>query len=164
VSFRTTTTTSTSSPGQLASMGALVAITERFDTDVNHELRCASGLTTTEFLTLNALRSADGHTLSMTELSDVAGLSRSNASHVIERLVAAGLVIRTRDTFDHRRRHAVLTELGCAKAVSSACSFEKVVRQTLATRLSVGETIADRLARAFADVSGVAGELDGQPD
>ncbi len=71
-----------------------------------------SGLTVPQLLTLQLLRLAGAHTVS--EIADKTALSRPATSHLVERLVEMGLVVRAEDANDRRQKQVSLSEKGTA--------------------------------------------------
>ena len=63
---------------------------------------------------LLTLKEASEHRLRLSELAEKALLSRSNLTHLVDRLEKAGLLYRERCANDRRGTYAVLTEAGLA--------------------------------------------------
>ena len=69
---------------------------------IDRELQAACGLPLTWYDVLLELNSAPGRRLSMGELGEVAVVSRTRASRVVDQLAAAGLVAREANADDRR--------------------------------------------------------------
>jgi DNA-binding MarR family transcriptional regulator len=93
--------------------------------------------------------------LSQQRVADRLGLDRSDLVKVLDRLEAAGWVLRERDTEDRRRHVLTLTEAGRAtvekvEEVSSAVTAELLGRLSPAEQ----ETLHRLLLKAFGEPSG----------
>ena len=93
--------------------------------------------------------------LSQQNVADRLGLDRSDLVKVLDRLEAAGWVLRERDTEDRRRHVLTLTEAGQAtvekvEEVSSAVTAELLGRLSPAEQ----ETLHRLLLKAFGEPSG----------
>ena len=69
-------------------------------------------LTYPQYLVLTLLWERDGRNVG--EVGEVLDLKSSTLTPLLQRLAAAGLLLRTRDTLDQRRVHLTLTEAGRA--------------------------------------------------
>jgi DNA-binding MarR family transcriptional regulator len=63
---------------------------------------------------LLTIKEAPEHRLRLSDLAEKALLSRSNLTHLVDRLEKAGLLYRERCSNDRRGTYAVLTEAGLA--------------------------------------------------
>src|SRR3954452_5526571 len=79
---------------------------------LDRELQRACGLPLTWYDVLLELNSAPGRRLSMGELGEVAVVSRSRVSRVVDQLAAQGLVARQVNPDDRRSAYAPITEAG----------------------------------------------------
>ncbi|MEV6633223.1 MarR family transcriptional regulator [Actinoplanes sp. NPDC051470] len=79
---------------------------------LDRELQSACGLPLTSYDVLLELNSAPGRRLSMGELGQVAVVSRSRVSRVVDQLAAEGLVVREVNPDDKRSAYAMITDAG----------------------------------------------------
>ncbi len=93
--------------GLLRAHGALVR-------DLDAELRGAHDLSLHEYEVLLVLEEAAGHRMRMSDLAAAVLLSQSGLTRLVDRLVRAGYVARTRCEDDRRGLHAELTQAGLA--------------------------------------------------
>src|SRR5690348_14993363 len=77
-----------------ASWAALLRVHAALVPLIDRELQAATGLPLTWYDVLLELNSAPGRRLNMGELGDVAVVSRTRASRVVDHMVVAGLVSR----------------------------------------------------------------------
>src|SRR6059058_1447237 len=96
----------------VAAWGALLKVHAALVPLLDHELQAAHGLPLTWYDVLLELNSAPGRRLTMGQLGEVAVVSRSRVSRVVDELVRAGLVGRESNPGDKRSAHAVLTPAG----------------------------------------------------
>jgi DNA-binding MarR family transcriptional regulator len=95
----------------VAFLRAYAAVTRRLEA----ELHAERDLGLAEYDALVQLALADGRRLRMSELAERVVLSRSGVSRLVDRLEAAGLVVRAACTDDARVAWATLTEAGYAR-------------------------------------------------
>ena len=98
-------------PEILAAWTALLVAHRRLTTQLDAELRQATGITLDEYDVLYQLRLA-GRPLRMAQLAEHLLISRPTATRVVDRLVSAGSVRRRHDRHDRRVVLIALTEAG----------------------------------------------------
>ncbi|WP_298335523.1 MarR family transcriptional regulator [Ferrimicrobium sp.] len=103
------------------------------------ELNERHGLSFADFEVMLHLQAAVGGELRLSELAQLALLSRSALSRRVDSLVAQGWVLRRSCPTDRRGTFAVLTELGREKLKESVPTHDEVLTQMLTNRLNVGE-------------------------
>src|SRR4051795_8633457 len=96
----------------VAAWAALLKVHAALVPALDRELEAAQGLPLTWYDVLLELNSAPGRRVTMGELGEVAVVSRSRVSRVVDELVRAGLVSRESNPDDKRSAHAVLTPQG----------------------------------------------------
>jgi DNA-binding MarR family transcriptional regulator len=104
-------------------------------------------MTLAEFDVLIQLRLAPDRRLRMTELSDRVRLSRSGLTRLVDRLVQAGLVKRTRCASDRRGTFATLTPAGSSRLRRARPVHFRGIREHFGKRLSPAQlsAVADAL-------------------
>jgi DNA-binding MarR family transcriptional regulator len=100
------------------------------------ELQAEQDLALTDYDVLVQLAQADERRLRMSELADRLMLSRSGATRLVDRLVAAGLVERVTCDDDRRGQWASLTDAG----------HDRLRRASPTHLRGVGEHFLDRLS------------------
>jgi DNA-binding MarR family transcriptional regulator len=86
-----------------------------------------------------ALERAPDARLRMHELADMAVISRTNLTRLVDRLEAAGLVARARDCDDRRGAYAVLTPAGRAMRRKIWPVYAQAIDELFDTHLSAAE-------------------------
>jgi len=122
------------------------------------ELVEKEGMTLAEFDVLIQLGMAPDRRLRMTELSERVRLSRSGLTRLVDRLVQAGFVKRTRCASDRRGTFATLTAVGGARLRHARPVHLMGVREHFGKRLSEAQLAAvaealEPLARAMRPTS-----------
>lgn len=117
-----------------AYISATRAITAALDEDLN-----AFGVTLADYELLAHLGQAPGRRMRMSELAEVAMVSRSRLSHRIKVLEEAGWVDRIRCSEDKRGLFAVLTNRGEKKVAQIAPTYRASVQKRLLAHLSATE-------------------------
>ena len=103
------------SPAELAAWRGFLRVHSALVRDLDAELRAAHGLSLHEYEVLLYLSdSADGR-LRMSDLAAAVLLSESGLTRLVDRLVRAGSVERTRCEDDRRGHYAALTPAGRAR-------------------------------------------------
>lgn len=102
---------------------------------LGRDLEATSGLSLGEYEVLAVLSEAPERRLRMAELAERAMVSRSRLSHVVDRLVEAGLVARQRCPSDRRGLFAVLSDEGLALVERTAPEHVASVRRYLVDRV-----------------------------
>jgi DNA-binding MarR family transcriptional regulator len=128
----------------------LLGVTRLAENHLREFLRVNHGTTLPRFDVMAALwRRRDGVT--MTELSRMLLVSNGNATTVVDRLEADGLVRRTPSTVDRRTVHVALTEAGLRQFEILAAGHEAEVTRLFAqlteTELETLTTILKRIGR-----------------
>jgi DNA-binding MarR family transcriptional regulator len=106
---------------------------------VDRELQRAHGLPLTWYDVLLELNEAPRRRLTMGELGDVAVVSRSRVSRVVDELVGAGLVRKESNPADGRSAYAVVTTEGRRRLRQATPSYRAAVQRTFTTNLSLRE-------------------------
>jgi DNA-binding MarR family transcriptional regulator len=96
---------------------------------LDRELRLRSGLTLAEHEVLYELTSAPGNRVRMRDLADHLLFTRSGATRLIDRLEAAGYVVRDGCDQDGRGVFANLTESGFEKFEAATVDYVAVLRR-----------------------------------
>jgi DNA-binding MarR family transcriptional regulator len=132
---------------------------------IDRELQAACGLPLTWYDVLLELNSAPGRRLNMGELGEVAVVSRTRASRVVDQLVTAGLVSREPDPDDRRSAYATITEDGRARLRAAAPTYLASIRRHFTSRMTAAEsgTVASALAKVLSDLSAGSGEPSDAP-
>jgi DNA-binding MarR family transcriptional regulator len=107
---------------------------------LDRELQAACGLPLTWYDVLLELNAAPGRRLSMSELGDVAVVSRSRASRVVDHLAAAGLVTRESNPDDRRSSYATITDAGRERLRGAAPIYLAGIRRHFTERMTTAES------------------------
>src|SRR5262245_47888751 len=100
------------SPAELAAWRGLLRVHSALVHDLDAELRATHGLSLHEYEVLLHLADAAGERLRMSDLANAVLLSQSGLTRLVDRLVRAGSVERTRCEEDRRGHFAALTSVG----------------------------------------------------
>ena len=95
-----------------AAWAALLRVHATLTPVLDQELQAAHGLPLTWYDVLLELNAAPDRSLTMTRLGQVAVVSRSRVSRVVDEMERAGLVRRESDPDDRRGSYAVITDDG----------------------------------------------------
>lgn len=138
----------------VASWAALLRVHAALVPLMDRELQAACGLPLTWYDVLLELNSAPDRRLSMGELGQVAVVSRTRASRVVDQLVAAGLVSRVSNPDDRRSAYAAITEEGRARLRAAAPTYLAAIRRHFTSRMTAAEssTVAAALEKVLADL------------
>lgn len=117
-----------------AYIAATRAITAALDEDLS-----AFGLTLADYELLAELGQAPGRRMRMSELAQLAMVSRSRLSHRIKVLEEQGLVDRVRCSEDKRGLFAVLTARGAKKVSQIEPTYRASVKRRLLAHLNPSE-------------------------
>jgi DNA-binding MarR family transcriptional regulator len=101
-----------SSDTHAAAWIGLLETHKRLTRELDAELQAEHGLSISSLELLSRLATADDHMLRLTTLADVAGLSLSRVSRILDGLQSRGLVERRADADDARAKQAVITASG----------------------------------------------------
>ena len=103
--------------------------------DLDAELRAAHGLSLHEYEVLLVLSDSPGGRLRMSDLAGAVLLSQSGLTRLVDRLVRAGSVERTRCEEDRRGHYAELTSVGRARFEAARSVHRAGVRARFLDRL-----------------------------
>jgi DNA-binding MarR family transcriptional regulator len=122
---------------------------------LDRELQAACGLPLTWYDVLLELNSAPDRRLSMGQLGEVAVVSRTRVSRVVDALVAAGLVERAANPDDRRSAFAVITPAGRARLRAAAPVYLAGIRRHYTDRMTTTEnrTVAAALEKVLSGLS-----------
>lgn len=135
------------SPAERAAWGGLLRTHAVLDQLIDADLR-QDGLRHVEFEVVLRLALAPQGRLRIQDLARASLLSRSGTSRLVDRLEAAGLVVREGATEDGRGAYAVLTDTGRTAFDRIWPRHVVLVRQHFHDRLTAEEI--DQLARIWA--------------
>src|SRR3954447_12833328 len=132
--------------------GALLKVHAALVPVLDRELQAAHGLPLTWYDVLLELNPPPGRRLTMGQLGEVAVVSRSRVSRVVDELVSAGLVSRESNPGDKRSAHAVLTPRGRDRLRKAAPTYLAGIERHFGAHLRAREatTIAVALHRVVA--------------
>ena len=118
------------------------------------ELRAAHDIGLADYEILVQLSEAPGRALRMSELADLALVSRSRLTHRVDRLADAGLVTRQPCPTDRRGINAVLSDAGARLLESAAPTHVAGVRHYLIDALdpATQRALVDELAPPLAEL------------
>ena len=137
----------------VAAWAALLRVHAALVPRLDQELQAACGLPLTWYDVLLELNSAPGRRLSLGELGDLAVISRSRVSRVVDTLMAAGLVVRESNPDDKRSSYATITEAGRARLREAAPAYLGGIRRHFTSRMTAAEarTVAKALEKVLAE-------------
>ena len=115
----------------------------------------------TWFDVLNRLDQAPDHRLRMHELEDMSIFTRSGMTRLADRLEAAGLVRRERDTGDRRGVYLAITDTGAAKLAEVWPDHLKGIEERFARHISTSD--ATTIRSVAAKVTGSRPSLGHRP-
>lgn len=125
----------------------------------NHKLEILSkqmvktlGVTGPQRMVLRIIARRPG--ISATEICEAANIHASTLTGILERLVRAGLIERSRDSEDGRRAHFSLTTQGARVAEGRRGTVETAVVASLATLSGDERAVVRRWLTAFGDALG----------
>jgi DNA-binding MarR family transcriptional regulator len=149
----------------VAAWAALLRVHAALVPLLDRELQAACGLPLTWYDVLLELNAAPGRRLSMGELGQVAVVSRTRASRVVDQLVAAGLAGRESNPDDRRSAYATITVAGRARLRAAAPVYLGGIRRHFTARMSGAEsrTVATALARVLEALPPVQDQPGGPP-
>lgn len=136
----------------VAAWGALLKVHAALVPRLDRALQESHGIPLTWYDVLLELNSAPGRRLTMGELGEVAAVSRTRVSRVVDELVAAGLVSREVNPEDRRSAHAVLTPRGRDRLRKAAPTYLAGIARHFSDHLGAREaaTIATGLQHVLA--------------
>jgi DNA-binding MarR family transcriptional regulator len=127
---------------------------------LDRELQAACGLPLTWYDVLLELNAAPGRRLSMGDLGQLAVVSRTRVSRVVDQLVAQGLVVREANPGDRRSAYAVITDAGRRRLRAAAPVYLGGIRRHFTARMT--DTEAKTTARALEKVLAALAEPVGR--
>lgn len=130
--------------------GALLKVHAALVPRLDRELQEAHGLPLTWYDVLLELNAAPQRRLTMGQLGEVAAVSRTRVSRVVDELVRAEMVAREPNPDDGRSAFAALTPAGRAALRKAAPAYVAAVRREFADHLTARE--AEVLAGALRKV------------
>ena len=101
----------------------------RMNYEMNRQLQSDSDLSLADYHVLNALTSAPGRRLQVSDLAALIGWERSRASHQLRRLCERGLAERVPSEDDGRATDAILTRAGREAIDAAAPGHVALVRR-----------------------------------
>ncbi len=129
-----------------AYISATRAVTAALDDDLSD-----FGVTLADYELLAQLGQAPDRRMRMSELAQIAMVSRSRLSHRMKVLEEAGWVDRVRCSEDKRGLFAVLTSKGVTKVAQIAPTYQKSVQKRLLKHLSSSEQL--QVEKIFSKIS-----------
>lgn len=140
----------------VAAWAALLRVHAALVPRMDRELQSTCGLPLTWYDVLLELNSAPERRLSMGELGEVAVVSRTRASRVVDQLVEAGLVERESNPEDKRSAWAVITPDGRKRLRSATPVYLEAIRRHFTSRMTPEEsrTVAAALEKVLTRSSG----------
>ena len=129
-----------------AAWAALLRVHARVVPRLDHELRERCGLPLSWYDVLLELNAAPERRLTMGQLGEVAVVSRTRATRVVDELVAAGLVERLPNPADRRSTIVAITAAGRHRSRRAAPVYVRGIEQHFTRHLGPD---ADRVARAL---------------
>jgi DNA-binding MarR family transcriptional regulator len=128
----------------------IVQVHDRITRRVDSALHRQHGLSLTGFEALRRIAESPGERATMGEVAEALGLSRPGVTSTVNRLVAAGLVLRERGGRDKRLLHARLTEAGRATVQEAARTHDELIAHLLTLLGDDTVVVTDALARVSA--------------
>ena len=122
-----------------AAWAALLRVHAALVPVLDRELQAACGLPLTWYDVLLELNSAPGRRLSMGELGQVAVVSRSRVSRVVDQLAAGGLVVREANPEDRRSAYASITEAGRKRLRAAAPIYLGGIERHFSAQMSAAD-------------------------
>jgi DNA-binding MarR family transcriptional regulator len=134
-----------------AAWAALLRVHAALTPVLDQELQAAHGLPLTWYDVLLELNAAPDRSLTMTRLGQVAVVSRSRVSRVVDELVRAGLVERVPNPDDGRSAYARITAAGRGRLRAAAPTYLAGIERHFTSHLSAAEraTVSTALERVL---------------
>ena len=137
-----------------AALAALAAAHRSLSAVIDRELRAACGLSLAEADVLASLaRGPDGRQR-MVDISGQLRMSKSGATQIIDRLVAAGLAARESSATDRRLVYAAVTTAGRDLLAKGAPVLAAIAREHIASRLPGADL--GQLTQALRTIAGMS--------
>jgi DNA-binding MarR family transcriptional regulator len=139
-----------------AAWAALLRVHAALVPVLDRDLQAACNLPLTWYDVLLELNAAPARRLSMGELGDVAVVSRSRVSRVVDQLAAEGLVTREPNPDDRRSAYAAITDAGRKRLRAAAPVYLGGIERHFTSRMSAAEsrTVAAALEKVLAALRG----------
>jgi DNA-binding MarR family transcriptional regulator len=124
-----------------------VQVHDRITHRVDSALHRQHDLSITGFEALRRIAESPGERATMGEVAEALGLSRPGVTSTVNRLVAAGLVVRERAGGDKRLLHARLTPAGRQRVDAAARTHDDLLAHLLTLLGDDAAVVTDALAR-----------------
>jgi DNA-binding MarR family transcriptional regulator len=124
----------------VAAWSALLRVHAALVPVLDRDLQAACNLPLTWYDVLLELSSAPGRRLSMGELGQVAVVSRSRVSRVVDQLEAEGLVVREANPADRRSAYATITDAGRKRLRAAAPVYLSGVQRHFTSQMTAAES------------------------
>jgi len=118
-----------------------MGVYHRLEFEMNRQLQAECGLSMADYTVLNALSSASGRRLRLSQLATTIGWERSRLSHHLQRMAGRGLVERVQSETDGRATDALLTDAGWKVLRSAAPKHVAWVRRLVFSELSEDKVV-----------------------
>jgi DNA-binding MarR family transcriptional regulator len=147
-------------PDEFAAWQGILVSAARVLRALDDGLRAEHGISVAEFDVLITLANAPGRRLRMSELARSVALSPAGLTHLVTRLERERLVAREVDARDRRGFHTVLTDTGEERLNASRPLHNRIVRELLLDRMTVGDR--RQLGEIWKRVEASAGKIGWQ--
>jgi DNA-binding MarR family transcriptional regulator len=134
-------------PGPAETWLRIVQVHDRITHRVDSALHRQHDLSITGFEALRRIAESPGERATMGEVAEALGLSRPGVTSTVNRLVAAGLVVRERAGGDKRLLHARLTPAGRQRVDAAARTHDDLLAHLLTLLGDDAAVVTDALAR-----------------
>lgn len=118
-----------------------MGVYHRLEFEMNRHLQAECGLSLADYTVLNALSTAPGRRLRLSQLATVIGWERSRLSHHLQRMAGRGLVDRVQSETDGRATDALLTDAGWKSLRAAAPKHVAWVRRLFFSDLDEGRVV-----------------------
>ena len=140
----------------LAAWSALLRVHAALVPVLDRELQGTCNLPLTWYDVLLELNSAPGRRLSMGQLGEVAVVSRTRVSRVVDQLAGEGLVVREANPDDRRSAYATITDAGRKRLRAAAPVYQAGIQRHFTSQMSAAEsrsvaTALEKVLCALAD-------------
>jgi DNA-binding MarR family transcriptional regulator len=124
----------------VAAWSALLRVHSALVPVLDRDLQAACNLPLTWYDVLLELNSAPGRRLSMGQLGQVAVVSRSRVSRVVDQLEAEGLVVREANPDDRRSAYAAITDAGRKRLRAAAPVYLSGIQRHFTSQMTAAES------------------------
>jgi DNA-binding MarR family transcriptional regulator len=138
---------------------ALIRIVITLPRQLEVDIVRATGLTSTEYITLMSLSEAPNRELRMADLASATGLSASRVTRVVDDLQSRRLVVKSRSVSDGRGNVATLTREGFAKLKAAYPEHLASVRRRVLDHID-----SEAVTKVTQALTGVAAQLQDKPN